>query len=180
MTSPGRVGSLPGCRASGAIAAEKCPLSQTFPALYDSARRRLEKLSSLEERKAAPESVFTPVSCSKCLRLRRQTSRPAPMASVPESGPCVSLHFLSLENTFLGQNSPAHGEGGCGSVSEGPRSHAGFTWLMATDTPHGDLERCGRLPPGCCNAEAGSKASCVRRKKTATGGICNHCWATQL
>ena len=92
---PGRVGSLPVCRASGAIAAEKCPLSQTFPALYDSARRRLEKLSSLEERKAAPESVFTPVSCSKCLRLRRQTSRPAPMASVPESGPCVGPHGKS-------------------------------------------------------------------------------------
>ena len=126
MTSPGRVGSLPGCRASGAIAAEKCPQSQTFPALYDSAQRRLEKLSSLEERKAAPESVFSHLYLAASVwRLRRQTSRPAPTASVPESGPCVSLHFLSLGNTFLGQNSPAHGEGGCGSVSEGVGCHAG-------------------------------------------------------
>ena len=123
---PGRVGSLPVCRASGAIAAEKCPRSQTFPALYDSARRRLEKLSSLEEGKAAPESVFSHLYLAASVwRLRRQTSRPAPTASVPESGPCVSLHFLSLGNTFLGQNSPAHGEGGCGSVSEGVGCHAG-------------------------------------------------------
>ena len=131
--------------------------------------------------KEAPENGFSDLFLTaSAWLLRRQNSRPGLRASILKSGPCVSLHFLSFANTFLGQCCPTHGEGGCGSVSEGPRSHAGFTWLMATDTPHGDLERCGRLPPGCCNAEAGSKASCVRRKKTATGGICNHCWATQL
>ena len=64
--------------------------------------------------------------------LRCQTSGPAPRASIPESGPRVSRHSASLANTFLGQRSPAHGEGGCGSVSDGAGCRAGVSWLEGT------------------------------------------------
>ena len=50
--------------------------------------------------------------------VRQKTCRPVPTDSIPESGPCVSLQFPGLANTFLGESSPAHGDC-CGSVSEG-------------------------------------------------------------
>ena len=105
------------------------------------------------------------------LLLRRQTSRPAPRASTPESGLCVSLYIPSLANTFLGQSGAAHEEEGCGSVSEGAGCHAGVTWSRAPCTSNGPQARsyapalCWRYP------KARNKASSVRRRKTAMGRI---------
>ena len=99
--------------------------------------------------------------------LRCQISRPI----LPESGPCVSLHLLSLANTFLGQSGIAHEEAGCGSVSEGAGCHTMFAWSRTQCTSKGPLVKSGRLPPCFGNPKAGSKASSVRRKKSTTGYI---------
>ena len=118
-----------------------------------------------------PQSVFRSLFAASVLLLRRQTCRPAQRASIPESGLCVSLHILSLANTFLGQSSAAHEEQGCRSVSEGARCHAGVTWSRAPCTSTGPqassygLARCLRYP------KARSNASCIRRRKTAMGWI---------
>ena len=54
-------------------------------------------------RKVSPRSVFSGLYLTAGVWLLRcQTFRPAPKASIPESGRCVSLHFPSLANTFLG------------------------------------------------------------------------------
>ena len=53
------------------------------------------------------ECVFRPLFAASVLLLRRQTCRPAPRASIPESGLCVSLRILSLANIFLGQSGAA-------------------------------------------------------------------------
>ena len=73
---------------------------------------------------------------------------PAPRASIPQSVPCVCLHFPSLASTFLGQRSPAHGEGGWGCMSEGAGCHAGVTCSRGPGTSHGPLARSGGLSPG--------------------------------
>ena len=104
--------------------------------------------------------------------LRHQTSRPAPRASIPESGPGVCLPSASLASTFLGQRGPAHGEGGCGSASDGAGCHAGVTWPRAPGTSHGPPAKGGGPAPGVPNAGAGSKASSGRRKQIATGCLC--------
>ena len=65
-------------------------------------------------RKGRRENVFSRLSSQL---LRGQTTKPAPRASIPKSEPCVTLHFPSLANTFLGQHSTAHREGGFGSVA---------------------------------------------------------------
>ena len=117
------------------------------------------------------EWVFRPLFAASVLLLRRQTSRPAPRASAPESGPCVSLYILSLANTFLGQSGTAHEEEGCGSVSEGAGCHAGVTWSRSPCTSNGPQVRsyapalCWRYP------KARNKASSVRRRKTGMGWI---------
>ena len=56
---PVSVGALPGHRASGVIATESWPPCKCIPAVWHSARRRVGKLSSLEEGKASTESVFS-------------------------------------------------------------------------------------------------------------------------
>ena len=82
--------------------------------------RRLDKFSSLEQGKADRKSVFSGLYlAANVWLLRRQTSRSPLRASNPESRPCVSLHFLSLANIFLGQRGPTQGDAGCWSVSEG-------------------------------------------------------------
>ena len=92
-------------------------------------------LFSLEAEMAAQESAYLGLYLTaSAWLLRRQTSGPAPKASIPESGPCVSLHFLSLANTFLGQRGPSHGEGGCRGVSERFRSHTGVIWSRVPNT----------------------------------------------
>ncbi|CAN0261134.1 unnamed protein product, partial [Rangifer tarandus platyrhynchus] len=79
--------------------------------------------------------------------------------------PGVCLHSATLANTFLGQCSPAHGEGGSRSASEGAGCHAGVTWPRAPGTSHGPLARRGGPTPGMPNAGVGSKASSARRSK---------------
>ena len=79
---------------------------------------------------------------------------------------------LSKPCSFLDRRSPAHGEGGYGSVSEGARCHAGVTWLRAPGTSHGPLGRSVCLLPGLPNAKAGRKASYGRRNQAATGCLC--------
>ena len=116
-------------------------------------------LSSLEAGMAAPESGF---SGFYLVWLRSQTSRPAPRASILNSGPCVSLYSQSLANTFLGQLGPACGEGGCGSVPEGAGCHAGVTWLRAPGTSEGPPVTSGGPAAGLQNAEVQSKASSGR------------------
>ena len=61
------------------------------------------------------------------LLLRHETSRPALRTQIPESGLCVSLHFPSLANTFLGHRGGVHEEAGCGSVSERAGCHSVVT-----------------------------------------------------
>lgn len=112
---------------------------------------------------AAPESGFSGLYLAASVWLLRcQTSRPALRASIPDSGPCVSLHSQNLENTFLGQLGPTFEEGGCGSVSEGAGCHAGVTWLRAPGTSHGPQVRNGGPAAGLQNAKVWSKASSGR------------------
>ena len=119
-----------------------------------------------------PQRVFSGLYLAASVSLlRRQTSRPTPRASIPELGPCVSLHFPSLANTILGQSGPAHEEAGCGSVSEGAGCHTVVTRSRAPCTSNGPQARSGGPPPGFRNSKAGSKARSVRRKKTAMGCI---------
>ena len=82
--------------------------------------------------------------------------------------PCT---FPALQ-TFLGQHSTAHGEGGCGSVSEGAGCHAGVTWPRAPGTSNRTPAKSGGPASSFRKTEAGSKASSGRRKQTATGGLC--------
>ena len=91
-----------------------------------SARRRLEKLSSSKERH--PQKVCFQDSTWQQVFGFSDVSSSAQRASIPESGPCVSLYFLSLANTFLGQRSPAREEAGCRSVCEGAGCHAVVMW----------------------------------------------------
>ena len=87
----------------------------------------------LEAVKEAPESGFSGLYLTaSAWLLRRQTSGPAPKASIPESGPCVSLHFLSLANIFLGQSSIAQEESGCESVFEDTGCHTGVNLVKGT------------------------------------------------
>lgn len=125
----------------------------------------------MEEGKSYTECVFRPLFAASVLLLRCQTCRPAPRTSIPESGPCVSLHIPSLANTFLGQRGASHEEEGCGSVSEGARWHAGVTWLRAPCTSIGPQESSYGLAPCLRYPKARSNASCIRRRKTAMGWI---------
>ena len=115
------------------------------------------------------ECVFRPLFAASVLLLRRQTCRPAPRASIPESGPCVSLRIPSLGNTFLGQSGAAHEEEGCRSVSEASGCHAGVTWSRAPCTSNGSQARSYGPAPCWRYPKARSKASWVRRRKTAMG-----------
>ena len=79
--------------------------------------RDWESYLSWRKERQARECVFRALLAAGVRLLRGQTTKPAPRASIPKSGPCVTLHFPSLANTFLGQRSTARGEGGFGSVS---------------------------------------------------------------
>ena len=120
MTFPGGVGALPGLRTSGPL-----PLKNDFQASTGKPCVTLHlqeagKVIFLKEGKASTESVFSGLYPAASVWLLRQTSSPAQRASIPESGPCVSLYFPSLANAFLGQRGPAREGAGCGSVCEGP------------------------------------------------------------
>ena len=115
-----------------------------------------------------PQSVFRSLFAASVLLLRRQTCRPAPRASIPESGPCVSLRIPSLANTFLGQSGAAHEEEGCRSASE-VGCHDGITWSRAPCTSNGSQARSYGPAPCWRYPKARSKASWVRRRKTAMG-----------
>ena len=117
------------------------------------------------------ECVFRPLFAASLLLLRCQTCGPAPRTSIPESGPCVSLHIPSLANTFLGQRGAAHEEESCGSVSEGAGCHAGVTGSRAPCTSNGPQARSYEPVPRWRYPNARSKESSVRRRKTATGWI---------
>ena len=113
--------------------------------------------------------VFRPLFAASVSLLRCQTSSPGLRVSIPQSGLYVSLYFPRLANIFLGQSSIAQEESGCGSVSEGTRCHTGVTWSRAPCNADGpQLRSCG-TPPCFRNPKAGSQASSVRRKQTATG-----------
>ena len=117
-------------------------------------------------RKGSPrELVFRPLSCNQCVAPQTPDLQACSRASIPESEPGVCLQSASLSNTFLGQCSPAHGEGGSGSASEGARCHAGVTWLNAPGTSHVSLASGGGPAPGVPNAGVGSKASSGKRSK---------------
>ena len=119
MTFPGGVGALPGLRTSGPL-----PLKNDFQASTGKPCVTLHlqeagKVIFLKEGKASTESVFSGLYLAATVSLLRyQTSRPALRTQIPESGPCVSLYFPSLADTFLGHSGTSHEEAGCGSVSE--------------------------------------------------------------
>ena len=91
-----------------------------------------------------------------------------------ESGLCVSLHFLSLANTFIVQSGPAHEEAGSECVSERARFQTVVTWLRVPCTSNGPPGRSCGPPPCFRNPKGESKASSVRRKKRAIGWIFKH------
>ena len=84
------------------------------------------------------------------------------------------MHILSLVNTFLGHSGTTHEESGCGSVSGKDGCHTGVTQLRAHCTSNGPQVRSWGPPPCFRNPKAGSQASSVRRKQTATGWIFQH------
>ena len=81
----------------------------------------------LEVVKEAPESGFSGLYLAASVWLLRcQTSGPALKASIPQSGPYVSLHFLSLLTTFLRHTATAREEAGVclrvlGAILSSPR-----------------------------------------------------------
>ena len=118
--------------------------------------------------------IFGLLIGSKCFASPISTYRPALRASIPESRLCVSLHVLSLANTFLGQSDTVNEESGCKSVSEEAGCHTGVTWPRSPCTCNRPQLRSCRSPPCFRNSKAGSQASSVRRKQTATGWIFKH------
>ena len=119
LTFPVSVEPFPMGRASGDTATENTSKQALSSSVGLSARRRLGKLSSFEKGEASTESVFSGLYLAATVSLLRyQTSRPALRTQIPESGPCVSLYFPSLADTFLGHSGTSHEEAGCGSVSE--------------------------------------------------------------
>ena len=83
-----------------------------------------------------------------------------------ESGLCVSLHLLSLANTFIVQSGPAHEEAGSGCVSERARFHTVVTWSRAPYTSNRPPVGSWGLPPCLRNPKAGSKASCQKEENS--------------
>ena len=73
------------------------------------------------------ECVFRPLSIRNCIASKTWDSRSAQMTWLPEWGHCISLHFPSLVNTFLGHTRSAHEKAGCGSVSESAGCHTVVT-----------------------------------------------------
>ena len=84
------------------------------------------------------------------------------------------MHIPSLVNTFLGHSGTTHEESGHGSVSGKTGCHTGVTQLRAHCTSNGPQVRSWGSPPCFRNPKAGSQASSVRRKQTATGWIFKH------
>ena len=75
--------------------------------------------------------------------------------------PCT---FPALQ-TFLGQHSTAHGEGGCGSVSEGAGCHAGVTWPRAPGTSNGTPAKSGGPAPSLRKTEEVAKLALAEGSK---------------
>ena len=75
------------------------------------------------------ECVFRPLLAGTVAVLRCENTRAGLRAQIPESGLCVSLHFLSLSNTFQDHTSTAHEDSGCGRVSESSGRHTVVTLL---------------------------------------------------
>ena len=94
------------------------------------------------------ECVFRPLFAASVLLLRHQSCRLALRASIAESGLCVSLHFPSIADTFLGWSSASHekeASGVClsglsamlGSPSRGHLAHPMGPRRVAMDRPFG-------------------------------------------
>ena len=97
-----------------------------------------------------------------------------------QSGPCVSLHYPSLVNIFLGQRIPAHEEAGCGSVSEGAGCSARGHMVKGTLHHQWAPGKEWGATPLLQKCQLGSKASSVRRKKTAMGWIFKQFWGCTM
>ena len=127
---------------------------------------------------AAPESGYSGLYLTaSAWLLRCQTSGPAPRASIPESGSCVSLHFPSLAKTFLGQCGPSHGEGGCRGVSERSGSHTGVIWSRAPATPMGLSREVVGHPLGAEMLKQGVKLALSEGRKQQWETFESSCYA---
>ena len=132
----------------------------------------------LEVVKEAPESGFSGLYLAASVWLLRcQTSGPALKASIPQSGPYVSLHFLRLIKTFLGQCSSAHGERGCRSVSEGARSHFEVTWLRAPGTPVDPKQGVAGRPMAAETLKRQAKLDLPEGRRQQWETVESSCWA---
>ena len=116
--------------------------------------------------------VFRALLVAGVWLLRGRISKPAPRASIPKSGLYVTLHVLSLANTFLGQRSTAHEEGGCRCVSEGPGAMLGSHGQEHLAPPMGSWRRVAGQHLACEKLKQVAKLSSGRRKQTAMGGLC--------
>ena len=133
----------------------------------------------LGSRKGSPrEWVFRTLSHIQCVDHQTPGLRACSQGLKSRVRPSVCLHSVNLANTFLGQCSPAHGEGGSMSAFEGTECHAWFTWPRAPGTSHGPPARRDGPAPGVPSAGAGSKASSARRSKQPQEAFGSRCWAT--
>ena len=73
------------------------------------------------------ECVFRPRSSRNCLAFNTGDLQTFPEDLTFKSRQCVSLHFLSLINSFLGHTATAHEDAGCGSVFESAGCYTVFT-----------------------------------------------------
>ena len=132
---PGSVGTLPRCMVSETFALEKRPPSRRFPALCDSQYAGgWQRYLPWRKEKHPERLCFQASNWQQVFRFSDINHRPALRASIPESGLCVSLHVLSLANTFVGQSNTVHEESGCKSVFEEDGCHTGVTWSRSSCT----------------------------------------------
>ena len=91
-----------------------------------SAHRRLGKLSSLEEEKASPESVFSVLSILHQVFGFSDVRPPGLLRGpqFPSQGHVSPCTLWASQKTFLGHIFTAHEEAGFGRVSEGAGCHS--------------------------------------------------------
>ena len=105
-------------------------------------------------------------------------AKPAPRASIPKSGPCVTLHFPSLANTFLGQRSTARGEGGFGSVSTQQRgAMLGSPSQGHLAPPMGPRRRVAGGALACEKPKRRAQLALVEGSKQPREAFAGSCWA---
>ena len=114
---------------------------------------------------------FRPLSSRNCLASNTGELQTFPEDLTFKSRQCVSLHILSLVNTFLGHTATAHEEAGCGSVFESAGCYTVFILWRRHSTANGAEARDFKVLVSFRNANGWRRTSPVRSEKIQIGWI---------